>query len=50
MYPSELVQPMRDDLGTAGFEHLYTANDVKEALQRGDYFSSGEFGLWMCCC
>ncbi len=34
MYPAELVQPMRDDLGNAGFEHLYTQNDVKEALSK----------------
>ena len=34
MYPAELVQPMRDDLGTAGFEHLYTENEVNEALSK----------------
>jgi len=34
MYPPELVQPMRDDLGTAGFEHLYTEKEVNEALSK----------------
>lgn len=34
MYPPELIQPMRDDLGNAGFEHLYTENEVKEALSK----------------
>ena len=34
MYPAELVQPMRDDLGTAGFEHLYTGKDVADALSK----------------
>ncbi|MGB3592077.1 MAG: BrxA/BrxB family bacilliredoxin [Nonlabens sp.] len=34
MYPPEMVQPMRDDLGSAGFEHLYTAADVKAALDK----------------
>lgn len=34
MYPAELVQPMRDDLGTAGFEHLYTSEEVTSAINR----------------
>ncbi len=34
MYPAELVQPMRDDLGNAGFEHLYTADAVKTAIEK----------------
>ncbi len=34
MYPAELVQPMRDDLGNAGFEHLYTADAVKAAIEK----------------
>lgn len=34
MYPAELVQPMRDDLGTAGFEHLYTADAVNGAISK----------------
>ena len=34
MYPAELVQPMRDDLGNAGFEHLYTGKEVTEALSK----------------
>ncbi|VAW13147.1 hypothetical protein MNBD_BACTEROID03-564 [hydrothermal vent metagenome] len=32
MYPAELVKPMRDDLAMAGFEELYTAEEVKKAL------------------
>lgn len=32
MYPAELVRPMRDDLVAAGFEELFTANAVEEAL------------------
>lgn len=35
MYPAELVKPMRDDLATAGFEELYTAEEVQEAI-KGD--------------
>jgi putative YphP/YqiW family bacilliredoxin len=34
MYPPELIQPMRDDLGTAGFEHLYNEKEVSEALSK----------------
>jgi putative YphP/YqiW family bacilliredoxin len=34
MYPPELIQPMRDDLGTAGFEHLYSEKEVKDALSK----------------
>ena len=34
MYPAELVQPMRDDLGNAGFEHLYTADAVNSAINK----------------
>lgn len=34
MYPAELVQPMRDDLGNAGFEHLYTADAVNSAISK----------------
>ncbi|MEY3600519.1 MAG: disulfide isomerase, partial [Bacteroidota bacterium] len=32
MYPEELVRPMRLDLVEAGFEELYTAQAVKDAL------------------
>ena len=32
MYPPELVQPMRDDLGTAGFKHLYSKEEVDNAI------------------
>ena len=34
MYPAELVQPMRDDLSQAGFEQLYTADAVKNAINQ----------------
>lgn len=32
MYPEELVKPMRAELSEAGFEELYTADAVKQAL------------------
>ena len=32
MYPEELVKPMRDELIDAGFNALYTAEDVDKAL------------------
>ena len=35
MYPAELVKPMRDDLASAGFEELYTADEVQDAI-KGD--------------
>jgi len=34
MYPAELVKPMREDLASAGFEELYTAEAVEEAIQK----------------
>lgn len=34
MYPEELVQPMRMELSSVGFEELYTAEEVKNALQK----------------
>lgn len=34
MYPAELVKPMRDDLANAGFEELYTAEAVENAIKR----------------
>ncbi len=34
MYPEELVKPMRQELVSAGFEELYTAKDVKDALDK----------------
>ena len=34
MYPEELVKPMRQELVTAGFEELYTASDVEDALKK----------------
>jgi putative YphP/YqiW family bacilliredoxin len=33
MYPAELVKPMREDLASAGFEELYSAEAVNEAIQ-----------------
>lgn len=33
MYPAELVKPMRQDLASAGFEELYTAEAVEKALE-----------------
>lgn len=32
MYPAELVKPMRQDLASAGFEELHTAEAVKSAI------------------
>ena len=34
MYPAELVKPMRDDLANAGFEELYTAEAVANAIKQ----------------
>ena len=34
MYPAELVKPMRDDLASAGFEELYTAEAVENAIKQ----------------
>ena len=34
MYPEELVKPMRQELVSAGFQELYTAKDVEDALQK----------------
>jgi len=34
MYPAELVKPMREDLASAGFEELYTAEAVESALNQ----------------
>jgi putative YphP/YqiW family bacilliredoxin len=34
MYPAELVKPMRDDLASAGFEELYTAEAVEIAIKK----------------
>ena len=34
MYPPELVQPMREDLTNNGFTNLYTAEDVKNAVNQ----------------
>lgn len=34
MYPEELVKPMKAELVEAGFEELYTADQVKQSLAR----------------
>lgn len=34
MYPAELVKPMREDLASAGFEELYTAEAVENAIDQ----------------
>lgn len=34
MYPAELVKPMREDLSTAGFEELFTAEAVENAIKQ----------------
>ena len=34
MYPAELVKPMRDQLTQVGFDELYSADAVDEALSR----------------
>ena len=34
MYPAELVKPMRQDLASAGFEELYTAEAVEKAINQ----------------
>ncbi|HMB63733.1 MAG TPA: BrxA/BrxB family bacilliredoxin [Eudoraea sp.] len=34
MYPAELVKPMREDLASAGFEELYTAKAVENAIKK----------------
>jgi len=34
MYPAELVKPMREDLASAGFEELYTAIAVENAINQ----------------
>ena len=34
MYPAELIKPMRDDLASAGFEELFTAESVEKAINK----------------
>ena len=34
MYPAELVKPMREDLAVAGFEELYSAEAVENAISK----------------
>ena len=34
MYPEEVVKPMRAELSEAGFEELYTADAVKNAISK----------------
>ena len=33
MYPDEMVKPMRAELNDAGFQDLYSADEVKNAIQ-----------------
>lgn len=34
MYPEELVKPMREDLTSIGFDELFTAEEVNNALKK----------------
>ncbi|NER09784.1 putative bacilliredoxin, YphP/YqiW family [Muriicola jejuensis] len=34
MYPAELIKPMRDDLASAGFQELFTAEAVEQAINQ----------------
>jgi len=34
MYPEEMVKPMREELTLVGFQELYTAEDVEQALAK----------------
>ncbi|NNF20113.1 MAG: BrxA/BrxB family bacilliredoxin [Flavobacteriaceae bacterium] len=34
MYPAELVKPMREDLASAGFRELYSAEEVEKAINQ----------------
>lgn len=34
MYPAELVKPMREDLASAGFQELHTAQEVESAIAK----------------
>ncbi len=34
MYPTELVKPMREDLSSAGFEELFTAEEVEATIKQ----------------
>jgi putative YphP/YqiW family bacilliredoxin len=34
MYPEDLVKPMKEELVQAGFQELYTATDVEQALSK----------------
>ncbi len=34
MYPPDLIKPMREDLTNIGFSELYSADDVKNALEK----------------
>ena len=35
MYPEEMVKPMRTELSDAGFQDLYNATEVENALKAG---------------
>ena len=34
MYPEDLVKPMKEELVQAGFQELYTATEVEQALSQ----------------
>jgi len=34
MYPEEMIKPMRAELADAGFQELYTADDVEKAISQ----------------
>ena len=36
MYPPELVQPMKEDLTSAGFNQLTTPSEVDEMINKAD--------------
>ena len=38
MYPEEMVKPMRAELSEAGFQDLYSAEEVKNAIKKYNSF------------
>ena len=44
MYPEELVRPMRAELSEAGFEELYSAGAVENAIGKLDERTHRAFG------
>jgi putative YphP/YqiW family bacilliredoxin len=48
MYPEEMVKPMREELSDAGFQDLYNAEAVENALkQKWDNTGCNQFCLWL---